>query len=131
MERTEEDKLVQAPVTVVLGGKEYEIRPLVIKYSLPWAKKMASMLIKIIPMARITTDDAASFTSAISEIMTSSPEQMIDMFFEYARELKRDEIENAATSLEIVKAFEAVLEFERPLFGMALRMIAKAMPGKA
>lgn len=131
MERTEEDKITQTPAKVILGGKEYEIKPLSIKYSLPWAKKMAQMLIKFIPLAAVKSDDGDAFTGAINEIIVVSPEQLVEMFFEYARDLDRKQIEDSATSIEIINAFEAVLEFERPLFGMALRLIGKAMPEKA
>uniref|UniRef100_A0A6M3IX45 Uncharacterized protein n=1 Tax=viral metagenome TaxID=1070528 RepID=A0A6M3IX45_9ZZZZ len=127
MPRTEEDKIVQSPVKVILGGREYEIKPLPIKYSLPWVKKVAGILVNILPMANIASDDEA-FSGAFNEIMVSRPEELVGLFFEYARDLNKAEIEETASSAEIVNAFEEVLSLERPLFGMTLRVIAKAMP---
>ena len=128
MSRTEEDKLLQSSVVVILGGKEYPIKPLPIKYSLPWVKKVAGILATIIPMTKITSDDSGAFSNALNEIIVDQPEQMVSLFFEYARELDRAEVEETASSSEIVNALEAVMELERPLFGMVMRVVAKAIP---
>jgi hypothetical protein len=126
-ERTEEDKLVQSPVKVILGGKEYLIKPLPIKYSLPWVKKVIPLIADAIGMSNITSDDAQAFAGALNEVMISRPEQLCELFFEYARELDKAEIEEVASSREIVTAFEEVLAFERPLFGMTYRVFIKAL----
>ena len=128
MERTEEDKLIQSPVSVKLGGKSYLIPPLPIKYSLPWVKKVAKILMGVVSLENVTSDNEEMFADAFSEIMVSRPEQLIDLFFEYARELNKDDICEVASSAEIVRAFEEVLSFERPLFGMVLRAFKAATP---
>jgi len=127
-DRTEEDKIVQAPVKVMLGGAEHEIKPLPIKYSLPWVKEVAGLLTGLISMVNINSDDEKAFSGALNDLMATRPGQLVDLFFQYARDLKREEIEEIASSAEIVNAFEEVLSFERPLFGMTFRVVAKAMP---
>ncbi len=42
-ERSEDEKLTQAPITVILGRKEYGIAPLVISASREWRKKRWSV----------------------------------------------------------------------------------------
>jgi hypothetical protein len=117
VERSESEKLMQVPVKVFLGGKEYEIKPLPIKYSVPWVRKVVDLL-KVVPRyTTTTTDSPEAFEKAITAIMSDSPATIIDLFFEYARDLKREEIELVATSAEIVTAFEEVVELERPLLG--------------
>ena len=128
MERTEEDKIVQSSIKVMLGGKEYEIKPLPIKYSLPWVKKVADILVDLGRLSKITSDKESEFRSALLNIMVEKPTLMVDLFFQYARDLKRSEIEEVASSSEIVVAFEGVLSLERPLFGMAIRIPGKVMP---
>ena len=44
MERSEQEKLVRAPLKVTLGGKEFPIAPLVIKYSGEWRKKSLPLI---------------------------------------------------------------------------------------
>lgn len=128
MDRTEEDKIIQAPVTVKLGGVDYSIPPLPIKYSLPWVKKVSKILMGVVSLENVTSDNEEAFADAFGEIMVSRPEQLIDLFFEYARELDKDAICEVASSAEIVCAFEEVLSFERPLFGMVLRAFQAATP---
>ncbi len=128
MERTEEDKLTQSPVKVSFGGKEYEIKPLPIKYSLPWVKKVVKVLVGIIPLIEITSDKEQVFADAFGEILVARPEQLIDLLFEYAKNLNRGEIEEIASSGEVIHAFEEVMNFERPLFGMVPRAFKAAMP---
>ncbi len=126
MERTEEDKIVQAPVKVILGGKEYPIHPLPIKYSLPWVKKVAALIGSFLSVSQVTTDDQQGFEAAFNHVMADNPVQVVELFFEYARDLNRDEIEEVASSAELVSAFEEVVKLERPLFGMTLHLIAAA-----
>jgi hypothetical protein len=100
-------------VKVILGGKEYEIKPLAIKYSMPWCDDLVDLL-KVVPRYTTTSDSPEAFEKAIKALMSESLAKIIDLFFEYARELKRDELELVATSAEVVAAFEAVIELERP-----------------
>ena len=44
MPRTEEEKLCKAAIVVVLGGKEYQIEPLVIRDSRVWRGQVAKAL---------------------------------------------------------------------------------------
>ena len=124
MSRSEEDILTQSPVVVTFGGQEYEIKPLPIKYSLPWVKKVAKILTEVV--AETNMDESAD----LGEIIGTRPEELINLLFEYARNLNREEIEEKASSAEIVRAFEGVMAFERPLFSMALRAFMAATPGE-
>lgn len=128
MDRTEEEKIIQSPASVKLGGKDYQIPPLPIKYSLPWVKKVSKILMGVVSLEGVTSDNEEAFADAFGEIMVSRPEQLIDLFFEYARDLDKEAISGVASSAEIVNAFEAVLSFERPLFGMVLRAFRAATP---
>jgi len=128
MDRTDEDKLVQAPVSVKLGGVDYSIPPLPIKYSLPWVKKVSKILMGVVSMENVTSDNEEAFADAFGEIMVTRPEQLIELLFEYARDLDKESICEVASSAEIVHAFEEVLSFERPLFGMVIRAFRAATP---
>jgi len=128
MARTEEDKVLRAPIVVTLGGVEYSIPPLVIKDAREWRKKLAKLLAKLPAYAKTTTDDAAGFETAISAMMVEMPDEMTDLFFAYAKDLDRDEIENTANEIELSKALEAVLEIAFPLVSsmtVALRRLSR------
>ena len=43
------------------------------------------------------------------------PDKVIDLFFKYAKDLNREEIEGIATDAEIAKAFEEVVKVAFPL----------------
>ena len=114
--RTEEDKLLQIPLVVKLGGQDYEIKPLPIKYSVPWIKKIVSMLSEASVFSRVTTDTPDLWKDAFITLMSSNPAQIVDLFWEYARDLDKNKLEEVATSAEIMAAFEEVMTLERPLF---------------
>lgn len=114
--RTEEDKVLQSPVTVKLGGQDYEIKPLPIKYSAPWVKKVVTILANSSVFTRVTTDTPDLWKEAFNTLMVDNPMQMVDLFWEYAKNLDRASLEEVATSAEIMAGFEEVLTFELPLF---------------
>ncbi len=128
--RTEGDKIVQAGIRVSLGGKEYTIAPLVIKYSGEWRKKALPLIGHLLQYSRLTKGKANSqeMEQAFTELFTTKTDEILDSFFEYARDLPRDEIENNATDGEIILAFMEVFNaFVAPL-SVGLTTKAKTSP---
>jgi len=113
--RTEEDKIVQSGITVILGGKEYSIAPLVIKESREWRKKVVGLISEMPKYAEVTTDTPDEFGDALNAILVAMPDKVADLFFKYAVNLNREEIETEATDAELAKAFEQVIEIAFPL----------------
>ena len=113
--RTEEEKVIQAGIKVKLGGKEYEVKPLVIKEAREWRKKLSALISKLPAYVGVTTDDAKGFEEAINAMLSSMPDKMADLFFSYAKDLNRDEIESTATEEELATAIEAVMAVAFPL----------------
>lgn len=117
-ERTEEDKITQAGIEVILGGEKYEIRPLVIKYSKKWRKKSLPLLANLFQYTRLTAEESNSeeLEKAFTDLFTTKTDEILDSFFEYARDLNRDEIEGIATDGEVILAFMEVFNaFVAPL----------------
>jgi len=114
-ERTEEQKVFQEPIKVILGGREYEIKPLVIKYSRPWRKAVVDLVATMPKYAQVDTNKPDEFEQAIKVLMVESQDTIIDLFFEYAKELNRDKIEEIATEAEIAVAFLLVMNLAFPL----------------
>jgi len=124
MERTETEKVLQTPIKVGLGVKEFEIKPLPVKYALPWCGKVVGLLKDIPAYAeKIDKNDLASLGDVLQCLMAGNPALIVDLFFEYARDIDRSEIEEVATSAEIVAGFEGVLSLELPLLGSVGRTI--------
>ena len=121
--RSEEDKLTQKPLKVILGGKEYGIAPLVIKYSGEWRKKSMPLIAFLIGYSRKSEED---MEDGVAELFTTKTDQIIESFFEYARELDRGEIEAIATDGEIITAFMEVFN----AFVSPLSEAAVTAPGK-
>jgi len=115
MERTEEDKLTQAGITVILGGKEYDIAPLVIRDSREWRKKVVDLVAPAAQIAGATSDTPDAFGQALTSLLVTMPNKVIDLFFEYAKRLDRDGIEAVATDAEMSEAFKEVIAFAFPL----------------
>jgi len=113
--RSEEQIVGQAPLLVKFGGKEYQIRPLVIKESREWRRKIAQMLGQLPLYVSATTDKPDDFQQALNGMLVDMPDKVVDLVFEYGKDLPRDEIEAVATDAEMAKAFESILEVAFPL----------------
>jgi len=118
--RTEEDKILQNGIKVILGGKEYSIRPLVIRYSGAWRKKSIPLVASLMRftsfMSEVKPGNTEGLEQAVTEMFTTRTDEMLDSFFEYARELNREEIEGIATDGEVIDAFMEVFNaFVAPL----------------
>ena len=111
-----EDQIVsQAPISVSFGDKEYKIKPLVIKESRAWRQKLATMMGKLSPVVNTTTETPEKFQEAMNSLLVTMPDTIVDLVFEYAKDLPREEIEAVATDAEMAKAFESILEVAFPL----------------
>ena len=125
-ERSEEEKLTQSPLKVILGGKEYKVAPLVIKYSGEWRKKSLPLIAFLIGYSRKSEED---MEDGVTELFTTKTDEIIESFFEYARDLKREEIELIATDGEIITAFMEVFNaFVSPLSKAAVTAPTKKAP---
>lgn len=102
------DQTAPAGITVILGGKEYEVKPLVIRESRDWRRKAAPFQAAIARYASVNSDNPEEFEKALIELLIDRIDETIDLFFDYARELDREVIEGIATDKEIVKALNAV-----------------------
>lgn len=115
MERSEDQKVFRDPIEVTLGGEMHQIAPLVIKEARVWRKSFATLIGKLPGYAKTTTDDADSFGDAVTGLLVSTPDEMADLFFQYAKNLNREEIEDVATEGELAAAFEKVMAVAFPL----------------
>jgi len=112
--RSEDDKITQAPIMVSFGGKQYELKPLVIKESREWRRQFADVL-KGLPLFVNAIDTTKHFEQVINGMFLDVPDKVIDLIFAYAKDLPRDEIEAVATDNDMAKAFEAIIEVAFPL----------------
>jgi len=115
--RTEEDKITQTGISVVLGGETYQVRPLRIIESKEWRKGVASLLGQLPRYVKANTDNPDEFESAMNSIMVSTPDAIVDLFFSYAKDLPRQHIEETATDKELAVAFGEVMKIAFPLLG--------------
>ena len=115
MDRTEEEIVVQAGIKVILGGVEYSIAPLVIRDSRVWRKKVIDLLAPLPGLVSTTMDDLEDFGNVLNQMLVVMPDQVVDLFFEYAKDLNQEEIESQATDAEMKVAFEEVTKAAFPL----------------
>lgn len=113
--RTEEQIVTMESTPVILGGETYQIKPLVYKESKVWKPKVVALWQKLPELVGVNTDDSDAFGAALHTMLVQSPEDVVDLFFEYAKELDREEIEGKATELELAVAFQALIAVAFPL----------------
>ncbi len=113
--RTEDEVVAKAPIEVILGGKKYEIAPLVIRDSRAWRKKAAPFRAALVRHASVDSDNPKEFEKTLVKLMGSRINETIDLFFDYAKDLDRKKMERIATDLEVVNAFQEVIKVAFPL----------------
>jgi len=113
--RTEEQKIYQVGVKVTLGGNEYDVRPLKLREEREWRQKLSKLIGSLPKYAKVTTDDPEAFSGAVDVILVSMPDDVVDLFFDYARDLDREAIEEEATGAEVAEGFKAVMDLAFPL----------------
>lgn len=119
--RTEDEKVMQAGIKVILGGNEYAIAPLVIRDSGEWRKKVGPWKAGLAKLASVDSDDPEKFEAALTNLMVGRIDETIDFFFDYARKLiggadiEPDKIKAIASDTEVVAAFNKVFEYAFPL----------------
>ena len=130
-ERTEEEKVTQSGIVVILGGEEHSIRPLVIRYSREWRKKSLPLISHLMKYSRLASEKLVTegMEQAVEELFTTKTDEILDSFFEFARDLDREKIENIATDGEIIVAFMEVFNaFVAPLSEKVTLKTARKRP---
>ena len=125
MERTEEQILATAPLRVSLGGEEHEVKLLVARDSRKWREEAVKLLASLPDYANIDTDDGKKFGAAMKALMVGLPDKVVDLFFLYAKDLKRNDIEAVATDYELSQAFTQVSAAAFPFVEAVSSMAAK------
>ena len=128
MNRTEEQKIYQDGITVILGGRDYIVRPLKLREEREWRQKLAATMATLPAFAKATSADPDSFAVALETLMVNIPDQVIDLFFSYAKELDRELIEEEATGHEVAEGFKQVVVISFPLaqaLGEAMTAISR------
>lgn len=125
MDRTEEQKITRSPIVVVFAEKEYEIPLLVIRDSRKWRRKVIDLIALLPQLVKTTMDDSGDFGEALNQMMVIMPDKVIDLFFEYATNLDRGEIESIATDGEMAVAFEEVAKAAFPLAESLPKVMAR------
>lgn len=128
MARTEEEKVARAPLLVKLGGKEYPIVPLVIREARAWRLKVVNVLTSLPDYINATTDTPDDFNAALKALLVTMQDTTLDLFFEYAKDLPRDEIEKTTTDEEVAEAFSRVIEIAFPLSRSLAEVRTKLFP---
>lgn len=113
--RTEDDKVTQAPLEVILGGKKYSVKLLVIKDSRQWRKEVTEGIASFSKYTQVTMDDTEKFGGAIKQMLSVMPDTVIDLVFKYAKDLDREFIESVATDAEMEIAFGQMVDVAFPL----------------
>jgi len=130
MGRTDEQKIFHESITVVFGGREYGVEPLVIKESRAWRQKVLNVLTELPKLTKASSDKPEEFNTAIESLLITMPDTVVDLFFSYARDLPREEIEAIATDSEMATAWQQISEIAFPLLQGLVRTMGRMVPPK-
>lgn len=109
-----EKKSPQPGVMVTLGGREFKIKPLVIKDSREWRKGLFKLITNLVKYSETSTKPE-NFKESLSHVMIEMDDATLKLFFSYAKDLNREEIESIATDAELAKALGEIIKVALPL----------------
>ncbi len=127
-QRTEDQIVAQSPITVILGGKEYEVKLLNIREAPEWRKQVIKLIAPLPGLVGISSDNEEEFGKALTSLLCGLPDQVADLFFAYAKDLPREEIAEEANEFELKAAFEGVMKIGFPLAEVAPDVMARIFP---
>ena len=128
-ERTEQQKVTMAPVKVLLGEKEYDVRPLRITPAQEWRETFMKQVADISGVLKQDANTSPVFIQGLAFVFLQFPQKMVELIFSYAPYLPREEVlhrETGATEEQISLAFGQIVQLAFPFTG-ELAMVTKIM----
>ena len=130
--RTEDQIIAEDPAKVLFGGDFYDLRPLKMFESREWRKVFFEEIATlggefnkefaprrgILAFLRPQKTQVDLLVRGLRVGILQFPEKVADLFFRYAKDLPRDEIEKKATDREMVNAFLVVWGLAFPFFDL-------------
>ena len=136
-ERTEAQILLRAPIVVQLAGRDYSIRPAVVRVARAWGKAYAETIGELLRVQTISSDDSEAFGAGMSFMLGGLPDKGLELIFLYASEVERvggnpllrcylpkEEIEDGATAEEIALALQKVVRLAQSPLGLTATAMA-------
>lgn len=118
MERTEEQKLLAAPLRLVFGGQTLEVRPLVIAKSRLWRQEFEQLLASQAASVR-QGDRPEDWMRAVLQEVPDAVLGLVARYLELAEAgVDRSWLEDHATDAEV---FEALVQIVRATFPFVAR----------
>jgi hypothetical protein len=113
IERTEDQIISKSPLKVILGEKDYFIKPLTILKQREWRTKLNEEMAGIIANFNPSADNK-TMVNGLTGALVAFPEKIADLVFAYAPDLPKDEILETATEEQIASTFSAVMALAFP-----------------
>ncbi len=116
MARTDEAVLTRQHLELTLGGEKRLVRPLVLRDSRAWKRKVAEAFAELgaLDSSTLNLADPAGVRQALELIAVTVPERITDLVLAYAPELDREWFEAHVTDEEATEALVKMLEVTFP-----------------
>lgn len=123
--RTEDQKVLKAPIEVTFGDKKYKIKLLAIEAAREWRVKLNEVLG---PIADGWQNTNGLVSRGLADALLAFPDKLAEMIFAYAPDLPRDEVLAAATDEQMSEAFQDVLTVAYPYLTSLVTVIRFIRP---
>lgn len=126
--RTDEQKVLQSPITMLFGTQKYSVKPLPLIPAREWRVKFNEV---IGPIAENFASKGASIPQTLANALNDFPEKIADLIFAYAPDLPKDQIMREATEEQLVVAYEDLMVVAYPFLVplvMTMRVVRPTTP---
>lgn len=124
--RTEDEIMTHAPFDVKFGDKTYKIKPLGMVAQRDWRTKMSETVNGLMSGLDGTITGSEAFFQGLRASFLKAPLEIADLFFAYAKDLDRKEIEadEDATEEQLIAAFSRVMVVAFPFAAHLQTMVS-------
>ena len=127
-ERSEDDVITHAPVSIRLGGETYDVKPLTLLKSSAWRKQFVGVINEITQNTTVNVSTSQDLSNGLMVLLFTFPERVQELLFAYSPELesKKEHITEHATDEEMVVAMSRIMVVAFPFIGLLTTMRAAA-----
>lgn len=123
--RTEEQKVLKAPIVMLFGEKKYEVKPLTLTPARLWREKLNEAMA---PIADSFQQSSGLVSRGLAQALLQFPEKMLELICAYSPELDRKTIEENATEEQLVTAWSDLMVVAYPFLAPLVMVMRNIQP---
>lgn len=131
MPRTDEDKLLQAPIVMRFGTKNYPVKPLTLGPARAWREKLNEVMGPLAETFQSGIKEDGAVSQGLAKMLMQFPDKLIELILAYDPQLPKDTIMTDATEEQIIVAWSDLLAVAFPFVAPLVTVMRVIRPTRS